>query len=37
MQYFENTAEQSASQQNEITVDRDIMVLTNPEIAKLPN
>ena len=36
MQYF-GDAEQNASQQNEITVDRDIMVLANPEIAKLPN
>ncbi len=37
MQYFGDTGEQSASQQNEITVDRDIIVLANPEIAKLPN
>jgi len=37
MQYFGDTARQEASQQNEITVDRDIMVLANPEIAKLPN
>jgi len=37
MQYFGDTAGQEASQQNEITVDRDIMVLANPEIAKLPN
>ena len=37
MQYFGDAAEQSASQQNEITVDRDIIVLANPEIAKLPN
>ncbi len=36
MQYF-GDARQNASQQNEITVDRDIMVLANPEIAKLPN
>ena len=37
MQYFGDAVEQNASQQNEITVDRDIMVLANPEIAKLPN
>ncbi|MCH8872221.1 cation acetate symporter [candidate division KSB1 bacterium] len=37
MQYFGDAAQQNASQQNEITVDRDIMVLANPEIAKLPN
>ena len=37
MQYFGDAAEQNASQQNEITVDRDIIVLANPEIAKLPN
>jgi len=37
MQYFGDAGEQNASQQNEITVDRDIMVLANPEIAKLPN
>ncbi|MCH8956319.1 cation acetate symporter [candidate division KSB1 bacterium] len=37
MQYFGDAAGQNASQQNEITVDRDIIVLANPEIAKLPN
>ena len=37
MQYFGDAAGQKESQQNEITVDRDIMVLANPEIAKLPN
>ena len=37
MQYFGDAAGQKESQQNEITVDRDIIVLANPEIAKLPN
>jgi cation/acetate symporter len=34
---FAATAAQYGWQGNELTVDRDIMVLANPEIAKLPN
>jgi cation/acetate symporter len=36
MQYFGGKVTNS-EQQNEITVDRDIMVLANPEIARLPS
>jgi cation/acetate symporter len=34
---FQATAEEWGWQGNELVVDRDIMVLANPEIAKLPN
>jgi len=34
---FEPTAESYGWQGNELTVDRDIMVMANPEIAQLPN
>ncbi len=38
MQYFgENKAQSPGIGENELTVDRDIMVLANPEIAQLPN
>ena len=38
MQYFgKNLTAEDPSFQNEVTVDRDIMVLANPEIARLPN
>lgn len=34
---YQSTAEMRGWQGNELTVDRDIMVLANPEIANLPN